>query len=119
MQLLIADDQTEVRSALRFSLEQSFPELTIADVSQAAELDASLSNPDLKLVLLDWELPGMQDSRLLNRLLHGFKTIVLSATPTNRQRALTLGACDFVCKSDPPETILQAVGRLVPLEGIL
>ncbi len=114
MKVLIADDQNEVRSALRLSLEQSFPEITVKEITRAESLDREIADSEFALMLLDWEMPGMEDQRLRADVLAHWSTIVLSATPTSRQQALALGAREFVCKSDPPETILHAVQRLMP-----
>ena len=65
MHVLLADDQAEVRSALRFLLEQ---ELGMRVVGEVAEVEALLAQNEVTqpdLVLLDWELPGAQSTDLL------------------------------------------------------
>lgn len=112
MRVLLADDQTKVRSALRLLLEQE-PGLSV--VGEAAEAEGLLTQveatqPDL--VLLDWELPGLQTAdRLstLRTLCPRLKVIALSGKPEARRAALTAGADTFVSKGDPPERLLAAV----------
>jgi DNA-binding NarL/FixJ family response regulator len=63
MRVLLADDQPALRSAVRFLLEQE-PDLSIVgevgDVAGLMERVAAL-HPDL--LLLDWELPGLNAVR--------------------------------------------------------
>jgi DNA-binding NarL/FixJ family response regulator len=114
MHILLADDQAEVRSALRLLLEQ---EPGIAVVGEAAEAAAVLaqaaaSRPDL--VFLDWELPGLQATELLHVLRSRPRMIViaLSGRPEARQAALDAGVDAFVSKGDPPERLLEALYAL-------
>ena len=120
MRVLIADDQPQVRSALRLLLmhEQGVRVVGEAgDAEQALEL-AAAQRPDL--VLLDWELPaqGTPDpatdstERLLLVLrarCPRTKVVALSGRPEARQAALAAGADAFVSKGDPPERLLAAV----------
>jgi DNA-binding NarL/FixJ family response regulator len=58
LRVLIADDQPQVRSALRLFLQQK---LGVSAVDEASDLEQAMElieagYPDL--VLLDWELPG-------------------------------------------------------------
>ena len=109
MHILLADKQVEVRSALRFLLEQ---ELGMRVVGEAAEANALLAQdmataPDI--VLLDWELPGAQATDLLLALrsrCHSTIVIALSGRPEARRAALDAGVDAFVSKGDPPESLL-------------
>ena len=112
MRVLIADDQPQVRSALRLLLKQE-PGVTVVgeaeDTQQALELAAG-QRPDL--VLLDWELPKNAGQRLLPALracCPQVKVIALSGRPEARKAALAAGADAFVSKGDPPERVLAAV----------
>ena len=114
MRVLVADDQSHVRSALRLLLAQE-PGITVvseaADVEQALRMAAEQC-PDL--VLLDWELPGQNSTTLLHALRAvqpGSRVIALSGRPEARQAALDAGADGFVSKGDPPERLLAAVGE--------
>jgi DNA-binding NarL/FixJ family response regulator len=111
MHILLADNQGEVRSALRFLLEQE-PGMWV--VGEAAEAEALLAQeaavqPDL--VLLDWELPGSQPTDLLAALRVRRRTIViaLSGRPEARQQALNAGVDAFVSKGEPPERLLATL----------
>jgi DNA-binding NarL/FixJ family response regulator len=110
--ILLADDQPQVRSAVRLLLEQQ-PDLHVLGETMDAQgvLDwVSATSPDL--VLLDWELPGLQggDALATLRALHPhLKMIALSGLPEARDAALAAGVDAFVSKGDPPEQLLAAV----------
>jgi len=111
MHILLADNQAEVRSALRFLLEQE-PGMWV--VGEAAEAEALLAQeaaiqPDL--VLLDWELPGSQPADLLVALRLRRRTIViaLSGRLEARQEALNAGVDAFVSKGEPPDRLLATL----------
>jgi len=73
------------------------------------------SCPDL--VLLDWELPGLEANSLLSALRAHcplLKVIALSGRPEARQAALAAGVDAFVSKGDPPEQLLAAVHDCCP-----
>jgi len=112
MRVLLADDQSKVRSALRLLLEQE-PELSV--VGEATDTDELVTQvgtvcPDI--VLLDWELPGLPRHDLLSTLrarCPHLKVIALSGRPEACQAALAAGADAFVSKGDPPERLLAAM----------
>jgi DNA-binding NarL/FixJ family response regulator len=112
MHILLADNQAEVRSALRFLLEQE-PEMSV--VGEAAAAEALLAQADAiqpDLVLLDWELPGSHATDLLAALrVRCCRTIVvaLSGRPEAYQEALESGVDAFVSKGEPPERLLAAL----------
>ena len=112
MRVLLADDQSKVRSALRLLLEQE-PELSVVgEAVEAEDLLAQVEATQPDLVLLDWELPGLlSDDWLsaLRTLCPRLKVIALSGRPEARQAALTAGADTFISKGDPPERLLAAV----------
>ena len=112
MRVLLADDQSKVRSALRLVLEQQ-PGVSI--LGEAVDVTGLLdwvkaACPDV--VLLDWELPGLGVARLLpalRELCPGLAVIALSVRPEARRAALDAGVDAFVSKGDPPERLLAAV----------
>lgn len=112
MRVLLADDQPEVRSALRLLLEQE-PGLTVvAEVAEALELSALVKETCPDMVLLDWELPGQPSADILLTLRSfcpSMTVVVLSVRPEARSAALLAGADAFVSKGDPPEQLLVTV----------
>ena len=112
IRVLLADDQSKVRSALRLLLEQQ-PGIHILGeaVDSTGLLDwVKVTCPDV--VLLDWELPGLDmDSQwpTLRELCPCLAVIALSGRAEARQAALDAGVDAFVSKGDPPERLLAAV----------
>ncbi|MBN1188925.1 MAG: response regulator transcription factor [Dehalococcoidales bacterium] len=114
MRVVVADDQPDVRSALRLMIEEKSGIAQVSEASSAQELLAMVRSDCPDLVLLDFELPGTRPEELLKtlRLLcSDVNIIALSSRPQMKQIALGLGADDFVCKSDPPEMLLDAINR--------
>lgn len=116
MNVLVVDDQPEVRSALRLLLEEegAVTQVTEADSVQALSLLAELLCP--AILLVDWELPQWRPAQLLPPLRQrqpGLRVIALSLRPELEQAALAAGADAFVSKGDPPERLRAALARLV------
>ncbi len=119
MRVLLADDQPALRSAVRLLLEQE-PEMSIigeaADAAGLVERAAEL-HPDL--LLLDWELPGLNATGSARDVINSLYAscpamhiIVLSGRPEAGRHALAVGAGAFVSKADPPERLLAALQRV-------
>jgi DNA-binding NarL/FixJ family response regulator len=115
MRVIIADDEPKVRSALRLLLEQE-PELAVVGEAGARGTVLALAGKALPdLVLVDWELPGGSAESLLaglRRLNPRMLVLVMSGRPEVRKAALAAGANCFVCKGDPPETVLKAILKI-------
>ena len=114
MRVLIADDQPEVRSALRLLLTQESDLVVVGeavDTAQVLELAAG-RRPDL--VLLDWELPDQGGAAALAGLRAarpGLAVIALSGRPEARRGALAAGVDAFVSKGEPPECLMASVDK--------
>jgi DNA-binding NarL/FixJ family response regulator len=114
MRVIVADDQIEVRSALRLLLEEKPGIEVIAEVKSSKELLRVVKAESPELVLLDWELPGAPPEELVTDLLSlspSLSVVALSSHPQMRQSALAAGAGDFVCKAEPPETLLTILEK--------
>ena len=113
MRVLLADDQPKVRSALRLLLEQEPGMSVVGEAAEAEGLLAQVSAVHPDLVLLDWELPGLQVASpvlpTLRTLCPRLSVIALSGRPDARRAALAAGADAFVSKGDPPERLMAAV----------
>ena len=113
MRVLIAEQAPAVRFALRVALGQQ-PGLSVCEVTNADELLSLVEKMRPDLVLLDWELPGID----IENGLRGLRApcprlfvIALSGKEEFRQAALAAGADEFVCKAEPPERLLAAIGE--------
>jgi len=117
MCILLADDNPEVRSALRLLLEQEPTPVMVKEVSDAQGLFLHLEDNCPRAVLLDWELPGSDRREILVMLRNhcpAMKVIALSSRYEARQEALTAGVDAFVSKADPPELILSTLCSVIP-----
>lgn len=119
MRVLLADDQPTLRSAVRFLLEQESNVEIVAEATDANSLLARVTELHPDILLLDWELPGLNDARSVRHVINslyancpGLHIIVLSGRPEASRRALATGATDFVSKADPPERLLDALRRV-------
>lgn len=118
MKILVIDDHVLIRQALRvvlMELKDNVSVLEACDYRQAKPLIEQ--NADLKLVLLDLNLPDRDGFSVLNELREHYPAIsvvVLSAVQdrTSVTRALELGALGFIPKTTEPEVMLGAL-RLV------
>lgn len=114
MNIIVADHQDRVRFALRMLLERMMGQKVMAEASNASELSKLVANKQPDLLLLDWELPGLDAAAELQRLrvLHqGLRVIVISSAPGVRQAALEAGADAFIDKAAPPEALMEAVSN--------
>jgi DNA-binding NarL/FixJ family response regulator len=115
MRILLADDQSKVRFALRTLLERSYGlEVTgeAADI-QGMRQQLEESRPDL--LLLDFRLPGPKPEDWIAALrcrCPGLHIIALSGHSQDDQAALEAGADAFVCKCAPPDRLLRAIEAL-------
>ncbi len=117
MKILLADDNPEVRSALRLLLEQEPILAMVMEVTDTQGLLAHLRENCPMVILLDWELPGLHSSDflvLVRSRCPEMKVIALSSKFEARQEALAAGVDAFVSKAEPPEKILSAVCSFIP-----
>lgn len=116
MEILLADDNPEVRSALRLLLEQDPLPFNVMEVSDTQSLFASLRENCPVAVLLDWELPGFHDKDALD-VIHSYcprmKVIAMSSRYEARHEALTIGSDAFISKAETAERILATLYALL------
>lgn len=113
MRILLADDESNVRFALRVLLEQKSGRQIVGEAADAKELmdEIMVACPDM--VLLDWGFGGDAMTDLISTLrarCSDLALIVLSGRPEVREIALEAGAHAFINKTDPPERLLEAIG---------
>jgi len=114
MRILIADTQPKVRFALQVLLQRQ-PELeVVGEAIDAATLREQTASACPDVVLLGWELPGMEMARLipsLREICPGIMIIALSGRPEAQRDSSEIGVDLFVSKSSPPDQLLAAIGR--------
>lgn len=108
MRIFIADDQTEIRSALRLLLEAKLGLEVVGEAEEAAIMFARVKREHPDLVLLDWELPGLDPNTLRAGLPHA-EFIALSCRPEAEKEALASGARAFLSKGEAPYRLVAAL----------
>ena len=112
MQILLADNQPQVRFGLGVLLEHQSGIEVVGEAANARDLLAQSKTACPDLILLDWKLPKMQAETLLAKLRKicpNVIVIALSGRPEARQAALDAGADGFVGKYELPEKLLAAI----------
>lgn len=122
MKLLLADDHEMVRVALKVALAPLAPQVAFLEAGTAEEaLAAAGANPDLDLVLIDLNMPGMGGVEGVRRLRAAHPALPVVACSATEDAALVknllaLGVAGFIPKADTTQVIVQAV-RLVLAGG--
>lgn len=114
--ILLADDNHDLRSALRLLLETRLGLELIVEARDMEHVLAQVEDARPDCILLDWELPGRPTRErvsVLRTLVPGLKVIVLSARPESKHSALAEGAEAFICKTEPPVVILDKIREVV------
>jgi DNA-binding NarL/FixJ family response regulator len=127
MKAIIADDQAGVRSALRLLIEQRAVCCTIIEAADAESLLSEVICGCPDIILLDVELAGIAavkpatDKDTFQRLITQLRDhcpslgiIALSSHPDVRARVISSGVNAFVCKTEPPEILMDVLDRLCP-----
>ena len=115
MYVVLADDDLDVRQALICLLEDEGDLQLVTEAKSADELLQSVTGTCPDLVLLDWELPGINGCDLLAQIHEAcptVKVIALSAYPEACEEAASAGVQWFVSKGDPPERLVATVRSL-------
>jgi DNA-binding NarL/FixJ family response regulator len=120
LRIFLMSSHTPLCHALRqtLALEPEFHIVGEATAAQDCAARVDKARPDV--VLLDWDLPGMQAMTVLRALqLVDFrpKVVVFSQCNAVHQEVLDAGAVAFVCREDPVKQLLDIllnVGGLSP-----
>ncbi len=113
-QILLADDNSDLRSALRLLLETRLDAKLITEARDMEHVLAQVEDSCPDCIILDWELPGRPTRARINvlrMLMPGLKIIVTSARPESRQQALDEGANAFIDKTDSVPHMLDALQK--------
>ena len=126
MRIMIADSHPEVRAALRLLLEEQAATWIVAsEAGNAIELINRVRSANPRVILIDWDLPGMRVAQAgavfqradkifvaISAISPKAKILVLSTNPAARDEAIGAGADDFLCKSEPPQRLMETIQSL-------
>jgi CheY-like chemotaxis protein len=113
--ILLADDNSDLRSALRLLLETRLDVKRITEARDMEHVLAELEDSRPDCLILDWELPGRPTRKrvaVLRSLVPELKIIAFSARPESRQSALKEGVEAFVCKGESPLAVLESLQKI-------
>lgn len=118
--IALADDHPIVRSALITALTHLGSDVRFVEGHDAASTLALVEHPDLDLLLMDLNMPGMCGIDLVREIrgrAPSLPVAIVSAEdgPKAVGALLALGVCGFIPKTDSPNVIVSAV-RLI-LDG--
>jgi DNA-binding NarL/FixJ family response regulator len=124
MKILVVDDHTLIREALRGVLQELKPEADVMDASSCREaLELAQANAgELDLILLDLSLPDGDGFDTLGELRDLYPAVAIVVLSASRDRdsvtkALDLGALGFIPKSASRAVMVSAL-QLVFAGGI-
>ncbi|HEX2981368.1 MAG TPA: hypothetical protein VHO48_13960 [Anaerolineaceae bacterium] len=121
MQILLVSGQNNIRSALRLLIKHHHPDWMIQEAASVKQMLINLRQSCPEILILDWHLAtGSQNGgnaeehwkTVLNQIQHCCHQpciIILDTDPETRLSAIRAGAHAFICKTDPPETILVTI----------
>lgn len=113
--ILLADHDPKVRSAMRLLLEQQPQCSQIVELESSDGLVEKALEHQVKIVILEWELPGVTtNAQLITQLrkeIENVKIVSISGRERVGQLAMALGASAFINKSDSPDKLLDCVQK--------
>ncbi|MBN1401943.1 MAG: response regulator transcription factor [Anaerolineae bacterium] len=116
IQVLLADSEESVRSALSLLLSQEPHLRVVGEATTADQLLGQIESIRPDLLLFAWGLPGCPSVALLGQMAQrrpDMRILVLASRPEARAAALQAGAHAFVSKVDPPERLLGAIRDMI------
>ena len=110
--ILIVEDETIIRSALRRLLERNQYQVSEAGSVQEAQERYSISSFDL--IVSDLRLPGAPGTELI-KLGEGKPVLIMTSYASLRSAvdSMKLGAVDYIAKPFDHDEMLQAVARIL------
>ncbi|GAB2651450.1 response regulator transcription factor [Vibrio panuliri] len=119
--VLIADDHPLFRDAITHILAEKFPDCATQETEDiATTLAVAKQHPDLDLIMLDLNMPGMSGLNGLLDLISECPTtpVVVVSAENNKQiilQTMAYGAVGFISKSSSKDEISDAISMV--LEG--
>ena len=109
--VLVVDDESGVREAIRIILKPQYAVYTAADGNEALQC---IQKDKIDIVTLDLKMPGLSGFEVLKEIKKrnaDIEVIVISAygTPQNHQEAIRHGADDFLIKPFNASDLINSV----------
>ncbi|WP_263144664.1 sigma-54 dependent transcriptional regulator [Pseudomonas sp. RIT-PI-AD] len=110
--ILIVEDETIIRSALRRLLERN--QYQVSEAGSVQEAQERYSIPGFDLVVSDLRLPGAPGTELI-KLAQGAPVLIMTSYASLRSAvdSMKMGAVDYIAKPFDHDEMLQAVARII------
>ncbi len=110
--ILIVEDETIIRSALRRLLERN--QYQISEAGSVQEARENFSVPEFDLVISDLRLPGAPGTEMI-QLAQGKPVLIMTSYASLRSAvdSMRMGAVDYIAKPFDHDEMLQAVARIL------
>ena len=113
MKVLIADDHSLIRSAMKVLMESNGYEV-VAEAANGTDTVQLARKHEVDLIILDITMPGLDGLEVINRIrASGIETRILVLTSQSplfySQRCMKAGAAGFITKSQDLTELLRAV----------
>lgn len=114
LRILIADDEAEVRSALRILLKSQPSLAVVGEAANALELLEQIETAQPNVLIVDWGMIDRTADTLasLRERYPALRVIAISGRTEARAAALAAGAVAFASKGDPPDRLLMTLNLL-------
>jgi two-component system, NarL family, response regulator DesR len=124
IRVLLAEDQTLVRGALRALLDLEADIEVVAEVGRGDQVLAAAREHRPDVALLDIEMPGqdgIEAARELAAALPDVRAVVLTTfgRPGFLRRAMEVGAAGFLVKDSPVAELARAIRAVVAGERVI
>jgi two-component system, NarL family, response regulator DesR len=124
IRVLIAEDQTMVRGALRALLDLEEDIEVVAEVGRGDEVVAAVRQHGPDVALLDIEMPGgdgIEAARELATALPACRAVILTTfgRPGFLRRAMEVGAAGFLVKDAPVAELAQGIRAVMAGERVI
>ncbi|MNF39876.1 Transcriptional regulatory protein ZraR [compost metagenome] len=110
--ILIVEDETIIRSALRRLLERN--QYQVSEAGSVQEAQERFSIPGFDLIVSDLRLPGAPGTELI-KLAQGKPVLIMTSYASLRSAvdSMKMGAVDYIAKPFDHDEMLQAVSRIL------
>ncbi|NBA98194.1 sigma-54 dependent transcriptional regulator [Pseudomonas sp. R5(2019)] len=110
--ILIVEDETIIRSALRRLLERN--QYQVSEAGSVQEAQDRFSIPTFDLIVSDLRLPGAPGTELI-KLGQGTPVLIMTSYASLRSAvdSMKMGAVDYIAKPFDHDEMLQAVARIL------
>ncbi len=109
--ILIVEDETIIRSALRRLLERN--QYQVSEAGSVQEAQERYTIPSFDMVVSDLRLPGAPGTELI-KLAEGIPVLIMTSYASLRSAvdSMKMGAVDYIAKPFDHDEMLQAVARI-------